>query len=541
MEVGMRRKYLPVFVLICMLLLSATLIISCGKQATQTKSLETPVLDSGPISGTLDGSIWTFKGIPYAAPPVGNLRWKEPQEVQPWKDVRACTNYGPACPQPASSDFGALTQVTNTSEDCLYLNVWTPATSPDQRLPVMFWIHGGSFTTGAGSLPLYDGHNLATRGIIVVTINYRLGPLGFMAHPELSKESPNGVSGNYGLLDQIFALQWVQRNIAAFGGDAKQVTVFGESAGGISINDLMVSPLANGLFAQAINESGPFVDLGLRLQTNDTLADAEAAGVDIANKLGCSQSGDVLACLRGKTPDELMQAGTPVNKILSPIPLGPNVDGYVLPETPSTLFAKGKQQAIPIINGTNANEGSIFAPDITPDMYRIAINYLYGSNADRVFALYPATTQAEVKPALTRLITEMGFAASSRFACTSMSRVNSPAYMYQFTRVANDPRIQALGAFHGVELIYVFGNLDLLQGFGTPQAADLNLSEAMMDYWTSFAKTGNPNSDFLQPQWPAFDASSNQYLELGDTITQKSNLDNEAYNLMLSINGISNP
>ena len=536
----MRRKLLPVIVVLCILALAVALIPGCGTKQAKTTSLDTPILDSGPISGTLQDGIWTFKGIPYAAPPVGDLRWQEPQPVQPWKDVRACTEYGPSCPQPAS-DSGFSMPVGNTSEDCLYLNVWTPAASPDDRLPVMFWIHGGGFSTGSGSLPLYDGHNLAGRGVIIVTINYRLGPLGFMAHPELSKESLHGVSGNYGLLDQIAALKWVQKNIAAFGGDADAVTVFGESAGGMSISDLMVSPLANSLFARAIDESGPFVDLGLRLQTSDTLADAEIAGQDIANKLGCSQADDVLACLRGKSPDELIQAGTPINKILSPIPIGPNVDGYVLPDKPSALFAAGKQQAVPFMNGTNANEGSIFAPDITLDQYHMFINYIYGNYAGQVSALYPANTQAEVKPALTRLITEMGFASSSRFSCAAMDKVNQPAYMYQFTRVPNNAVVQGLGAFHGIEIIYVFGNFDKIAQLGSPETADVNLSRDIMDYWTGFAKTGDPNSSAAgAPLWPAFE-SSGIYQVLGDTVSTSSGLDNQAYDLVLKVNGISNP
>ncbi|OFW56376.1 MAG: hypothetical protein A2Y75_04035 [Candidatus Solincola sediminis] len=535
-----RRKSLPVITILCIILLAAILIPGCGRKEAKTTSLSTPVLDSGPISGFLEDGIWTFKGIPYAEPPLAELRWKEPQLVQPWTDVLACTEYGPACPQPAS-DFDGLMQIGKTDEDCLYLNVWSPASSPDERLPVMFWIHGGGFSTGSGSLPLYEGHNLAKRGVIVITINYRLGQLGFMAHPELSKESPHGVSGNYGLFDQIAALKWVQKNIGAFGGDPSAVTVFGESAGGMSICDLMVSPLADGLFARAIDESGPFVDLGLQLQTSDTLADAETAGQDIAGKLGCSQTSDVLACLRSKSPDELMQAGTPLNRMLSPLPLGPNVDGFVLPDKPSTLFAAGKQQAIPFINGVNANDGSIFAPDLTPELYRMYLNFVYGNFADQVFALYPASTQTEVKPALTRLITEMGFAASSRLACASMTKVGQPTYMYQFTRVPSDSRAQALGAFHALEIFYVFNNFDKISQLGSPEAADIKLSEDIMNYWVGFAKTGDPNSSAMgAPLWPNYGTGS-IYQILGDTVTTGSNLNNAAYELVLKINGITNP
>lgn len=534
----MRRKLLLLTTVLCLLSFGATLLFGCGSNTVKTTSLETPILDSGPINGTLDDGIWTYKGVPYAAPPVGDLRWQEPQPVKPWKDVRQCTDYGPSCPQPPS-DFGGLNVVEATSEDCLYLNVWTPADSPGDHLPVMVWIHGGAFSTGSGSFPLYDGHNLAQKGVVVVTINYRLGPLGFLAHPALSGESPHGVSGNYGLLDQVAALEWVRENIAAFGGDPKTVTVFGESAGGMSICDLMVSPLADGLFSRAIIESGPFMDMALRLGTGDTLAEAETSGQDIANRLGCSQASDVLACLRSKTPDELIQAGTPINRILNPIALGPNIDGYVLPDQPSALFAAGKQKAVPLINGTNASEGSIFAPDIGPEMYRMALNLVFGSYADQVFALYPATTPAEVKPALTRLITEMAFAASSRFACTEMAKVDAPAYMYEFTRVPNDPRVQGLGAFHGIEIVYAFGNFDEIQQLASPEPQDLSLSEDMMNYWVGFAKTGDPNGQG-RPAWPTFDDSSHMYLELGDAVIPRSNLDDQAYQLVLEINGLGN-
>ena len=524
------KRLFPLFAALLIFAAAAIPVAGCGEKPSRTTTMQVPVLKSGPISGQLQDGVWTYLGIPYAAPPVGELRWREPQPVTPWEDVRSCTSYGPACPQP-ESDFSGLMDVGQASEDCLYLNVWTPAESPDQELPVMVWIHGGSFTTGAGSIPIYDGHNLAEKGAVIVTINYRLGPLGFMAHPQLSEESPHGVSGNYGLEDQASALEWVQGNIEVFGGDPDRVTVFGESAGGMSILDLMASPLAAGLFDRAIVESGPFLDLGLPLNTENTLKQAEKTGEDIAKKLGCDQAGDTLACLREKTPEELIQASSSDTQLFSPISLGPNVDGYVLPDNPSSLFAAGKQYDVPLLIGTNADEGTIFAPDITPQQYRLLLNFLYGNYADAVYALYPAGTQPEVKPALDNLITQMGFAASASFTAASMAKVNSPAYMYQFTRIPRDPRAQTLGAFHGLEIVYVFGNSDKV-GSEAMDPADLDLSRAMMDYWTSFATSGDPNGQGV-PEWPAYLGKTSLYQELGDSITTKSGLYQQSYDLVM--------
>lgn len=257
-----KKRFLSYACVLFLLALMFTVAACGGEQAARTATMREPLLDSGPINGVQEGGVWVYKGIPYAAPPVGELRWKEPQPAEPWKEVRPCTEFGPACPQPSSDDQGGFMAVGETSEDCLYLNVWSPAETPGERLPVMVWIHGGAFRTGAGSQAVYDGVNLAEKDVVVVTINYRLGPLGFFAHPLLTEESPNGSSGNYGLLDQVAALEWVERNIASFGGDPDNVTVFGESAGAMSICDLMASPLAEGLFDRAIVQSGPFLDMG---------------------------------------------------------------------------------------------------------------------------------------------------------------------------------------------------------------------------------------------------------------------------------------
>lgn len=534
----MTRRAIALITTLCMLAAMALLGAACGGTATATETtLEVPQLDSGPISGLREGGIWAYKGIPFAAPPGGELRWKEPQPVEAWDDVLACESYGPACPQSVDDDWTGMMNVGTMDEDCLYLNVWTPAESPDERMPVMVWIHGGAFTSGAGSLPIYDGHNLAEKGVVVVTINYRLGALGLMAHPLLSEESENGVSGNYGLLDQVAALEWVRDNIDVFGGDPENVTVFGESAGGMSILNLMASPLAGDLFDRAIVQSGPMLDLGLPINEVPTLEEAEKTGEEIARKLGCDGEEDELAALRAVTPDRLIEASAGDNPFFSPINLSPNVDGYLLAESPSEAFAAGRQHAVPLLTGINANEGTIFTPDITLNQYQLLGNYLYGEQAVEVEALFPAQTDTEVKSSMDKLVTQMGFGASARFTAESMDESGKPAYLYLFTQAPRDPRTVALGTFHGMEIMYVFGNLDkvAMEGLGED---DYALSEAMMEYWTTFARSGDPNGAEAPVQWPAYTADTAAHLELGEVITAGSNLFQEAYELMKKINGL---
>ncbi len=525
-----------ILVILAALFLSATALFApgCGRSVRPAGNLDNPVLDSGPISGRLDNGIRSFLGIPYAAPPVGDLRWREPQPVEPWKEVRPCLAYGPSCPQ-VREDWTGQLDVGETSEDCLYLNVWTPAESPDDRLPVMVWIHGGAFKSGSGSLPIYDGTGLASRGVVVVTINYRLGPLGFMAHPLLSEESPHGVSGNYGLLDQVAALEWVRRNIAAFGGDPGNVTVFGESAGGMSILYLMTSPLADGLFQRAIVESGPLTELGLPVNKVPTLREAEKTGLEMSKKLGCDQAYDELAALRAVPAEKLLEAASTDNPFMSPINLSPNIDGYLLPEPPLEAFASGNTADTPLLTGINADEGTIFAPDISLEQYRTMLPFLYGGLAQEVLARYPAGGPEQVKPALARLITELGFAASARFTVECLSAKGMPCYVYYFTREAGDPRVRHLGSFHGLEIMYVFGTLDKVRISGLEEA-DLRLSKAMMAYWTAFARSGDPNTAGL-PEWPSYEEGEAPYLELGEGILQHSGFFQEAYDLSLRRSG----
>jgi para-nitrobenzyl esterase len=532
----MRGKRFRASILVLLLLSLAMTFLACGGgTAVKTTTLEEPRLDSGPISGVREGDIWVYKGIPYAAPPVGELRWREPQPVEAWEGVLACEEYGPACPQPPSEDWGGFMTVGETSEDCLYLNVWTPAESPDESLPVMFWIHGGAFLIGAGSQAVYDGVNMAEKGVVIVTINYRLGPFGFFAHPLLTEESPYGSSGNFGLLDQIAALEWVERNIASFGGDPDSVTVFGESAGGMSIYSLMASPLAEGLFDRAVIQSGPFLDMGLPLNPEDTLENAEKKGERISRDLGCNMEEDELACLRARTPEEIMEASDRGDDPLAHINMGPNVDGYVLPASPSAVFIAGEQHDVPLMVGSNADDGSIFVPDVNLQQTRLFLSFLYGDHAEKVEALFPVETEEEVKAVISRVITEMGFAASARLCASSMEGKDSDAYLYLFSRIPDDPRAEGLGAFHGLEIVYVFGNFDKI-GLQTVDQVDRELSRIMMDYWVNLAKTGDPNGTGV-PVWPAYAAALDEYQELGDEVTTRSGFYDQAYDLVMEISG----
>lgn len=515
--------------LLILMSMFALTLTGCGD--TTASTFEKLRLDSGFISGANTDGVWSYLGIPYAAPPVGELRWENPRPAQGWDGVRACTAYGPACPQSDDSEISAG-DVGKTDEDCLYLNVWTPATEPSESLPVMVWIHGGGFTTGAGSLGLYDGKKLSGKGVVVVTINYRLGPLGFLAHPGLSAESPEGSSGNYGLLDQIEALKWVQRNIAAFGGDPERVTVFGESAGGISVCDLMVSPLTGGLFQRAISESGPYSNASFPSGAVRNLANAERLGERFADALGCEGTSDVAAAMRSKSVDELLQAA---GDITSPVPgalkFGPVIDGWLLPEDTAALFAAGKQHAVPLLVGTNADEGTVFAPKVTLSEYQAMVAMVYGEKAQEVLSLFPASSDQEAQDSLERLITEMGFAAQARFAAECVAASGTNAYLYQFTAEVDNPLTKDLGSFHGLEIPYVFGNLELFKRLGLdPGESDLALSSAIMDYWTEFARSGLPESKG-GPAWPAYQSSTDQYLELGKSIEVKAGLYRQACDL----------
>lgn len=477
-------------------------------------------IDSGPISGKAENGVQIFLGIPYAAPPVGDLRWKPPQEVALWTQVRTCREFGRSCPQPGQSDPGTF------SEDCLYLNVWTPAKRPDEKLPVMVWIHGGGFNFGSASLPEYNGGNLAKKGVIVVTLNYRLGPLGFLAHPLLSAESADSVSGNYGLLDQIAALKWVQRNIAAFGGDAGCVTVFGQSAGSRSVALLMISPLSAGLFQRAVAQSGgPIIGSEyLNPVFNGDMASVSRMGRELASRLGCDKGADVPACLRARSAQEILTAADCKTGLFDEgLFFAPVFDGRVLPPNPRTAYLNGRQHDVPIIVGSTRNEGTVYLAgmtDLTVDKYRSFLKSRFSSDSGKALEMFPAREAKEVAPAIDRIIAVAANAHPARFVARSMERKNSRAYLYHFTRRPGTVMARNLGAHHGVDLAYVFGNMKKADGYDD---VDRRLSDQMMAYWVNFARTGNPNGPGLA-DWPAYDGESDLNLEFSDVPSVSRNL-----------------
>jgi len=518
---------------------------------------ETVRIEPGLIRGALcgdRGKVVVFKGIPFAAPPVGDLRWRPPQPVQPWEGVRDCTEFAPWCPQPLQA--GSRVTPGRKSEDCLYLNVWAPAAEVKKaaargaaagdsaggeksgnakaggRLPVMFWIHGGGFTAGSGANPNFDGEALARQGAVVVTINYRLGALGFLAHPLLSKESEHGVSGNYGLLDQIAALSWVRDNIGAIGGDPGCVTIFGESAGAISVCRLMVSPLAAGLFHRAIAQS--YGSRGPTRHLREPISDLEPMedfGVRIAADLGCSGAEDVLAALRAQSAARILEVAPSAPGIFSKgVKYGPVVDGWVLPADPEELFLAEKQHDVPFITGTTADEGSGFIRHIPPkrlaSLYE-GLDLAYGRHAGEVKKFFPATNKNDLKEALDRFITVSGFVAPVRSLVRAMEAKESEAYLYFFTRNPQNESQVGPGAYHGIEVTYVFGNVSLLPWAGKD---DESLSRKMSAAWVRFARTGDPNGPGL-PRWPPYSTRKDQHIEFGDRVRAASRLYKEECDL----------
>ncbi len=462
-------------------------------------------IDSGRIAGTTGAyeEIRVFKGVPFAAPPVGPNRWREPQAVAQWSGVRAATEYAPRCTQGGAGAPNA--NAPPTSEDCLYLNVWTAAESSSERRPVMVWLYGGGFAGGAGSEPRYAGDGLARKGAVVVTLNYRLGSLGFFAHPELSAESPRKSSGNYGMQDAIAALQWVQRNIAAFGGDAGNVTVFGESAGANLTGALVASPAAEGLFHRAIAQSGGF--MGLAMARTGTLARAEVTGAKALADAGLAS----IAEARAKPAAEVFAAIRGGGLI---------VEGYLIPEDLSLTFANGRQNAVDLLVGSNKDEGTFFArPDLTAARFTSLAKQRFGVLTDRYSKLYPAADDAQASASYLASFRDEAAWAMRKFAELQAQQGNR-AYVYYFTRVPPAlPDRPSRGATHVAEIPYMFDNL-------APPVpwtdADRRLADVMSSYWVNFARSGDPNGPGLPP-WPAYgDAATAKAQILGDAVGTES-------------------
>jgi para-nitrobenzyl esterase len=476
--------------------------------------------DSGPVANVTGGQIRgvlldkggaVFKGIPYAQPPVGDLRWREPMPVKPWTGVRDATTFGPICPQAPRY----IPSATTSREDCLYLNVWTPEWPSRSRKAVMVWIPGGGnvyggVAAGNSNNDGNDGESLARHGVVVVSLNYRLGSFGFYSHPALTRESPHHASGNQGILDQIAALKWVRDNIATFGGDPHNVTIFGVSAGAIDSSLLMATPLAKGLFRRVIAESGSVV-----LGPHDwpVLLDAEKSGEQLAARWNRAPVVSLKA-LRAISAADILQVD-PNYLSVDPGQLripGAVVDGYVFRESPIRSFMRSKEQRVPLLHGSNSYDGVAFPQDLNA-----TINATDGPLAEQARKLYAGPADPVYgAPAIQ-------WTADTQFRCSAVAQLvwhsaaGNPSYQYEFARAL--PGIS--GAFHSQEILYVFGTVP--REFKTPprgevrvtNAADKQISEAMQQYWTNFAKTGDPNGPEL-PVWPKFDPSSRAYIQFTD-------------------------
>jgi para-nitrobenzyl esterase len=462
-------------------------------------------VEGGKISGTVANGVRVYKGIPFAAPPVGDLRWKAPQPVVAWSGVKNADTFGSQCvqqPYPAGSPYAAAP--APMGEDCLYLNVWSAAGAGDTR-PVMVWIHGGAWTRGSGATPTYDGAALAKKGVVVVTTNYRLGPFGFLAHPELTAESAQHASGNYAILDHVAALKWVQKNIATFGGNPANVTIFGESAGSWSVNAVQATPLAKGLFHRAIGESGA------QFARNPHLADAEKGGVALAKAVGA----DSLKALRAVPAEKLLE----VQSFRS----GANVDGWVLPDEVRTIFAQKKQNAVPVLIGSNANEWTTLSspaqfPKTLDDFHR-RMDVQFPGMAKDLDAVYPVKTDTDIAEAMLGLGRDTTFTLEMRTWARMVTAAGRKAFLYQFTRVPPGPN-PAWGAYHASEIAYAFNNVGSRPW---AQDADRGLADRMSSYWVNFATAGDPNGKGL-PAWAPYDQSAEPYLDLGDAVQVRNHL-----------------
>lgn len=495
--------------LLCVLLCASGVAGCSGKQ-------EGPVVKTaqGEVQGFIKEGVHLFYGIPYAAPPVGNLRWQAPQPPANWQGTRAATKAPPQC-------FQYMLYMQRGQEDCLYLNVATPDTKPAKPKPVMVWFHGGGFI-GGDSLQGTPMQRLAARGdVVLVSMQYRVGALGFMAHPSLSAESKKSgnlyASGNYGLMDQQAALRWVQNNIAAFGGDPKNVTIFGESAGGMSVCAHLASPASKNLFQKAIIQSGPCFG------NNASLSAAEKQGEWLAIRAGCEGRGDLLQCLRSKKPEEILQA-LPNDPAFvfgegSFGVWGPVIDKKILPDDMDTLFRTGNFNRVPVINGNNDDEGSLmvmfsheyrFKPLKATD-YEKRIRYLVGDNQeiiDKVKARYPLEKYADPGAAISEVLGD-SFMACNIHRTSDTLAAWTPVYAYTFTYPDARfvlPEMRKLGAFHSAELQFIFHS-PMNWFLGTFAGKELNLANSMMDYWAQFARTGNPN-DGKQLVWPLYIVNS---------------------------------
>lgn len=502
-------------------LLAVAVLAACS--AASTLAREAPLVEAaaGSVRGVVSGDVGIYRGIPYAQPPVGDLRWRPPVQLPRWDGVRDATQFGAACPQPPLPSGVILHEVT--SEDCLFLNVWAPANAKDA--PVLFWIHGGSLQIGAGNEAIYDGAHFAEHGVMVVSINYRLGPLGWLAHPLLSAESPRHISGNYGLLDQILALRWVQKNIAAFGGNPGNVTIAGESAGALSVMLLMTAPEARGLFQRAIAQSAYMITMReLRDGTYADWPDAESLGVAVANSIGAAD----LAALRAASAEDLFDGAKKAGYFSLA-----TIDGEILPRQLVDVFDRGEQAPVPILAGFN--EGEIRSlrfllppPPADAAAYTSEIRARYADLADAFLARYPADTISESMLETTR---DALYGWTSERLTAKQTALGEPSYLYFFNHGYPAADEGDFRAFHAAEIPFVFGTI-----YATPPrwpaipktAAEQHLSDAMLSYWATFARDGVPRAKGEQ-DWRPY-GTERAYMDFDKTPRMRSGPPN-AYEL----------
>jgi para-nitrobenzyl esterase len=484
----------------------AVTVLACSAMAATSAAPELQIAQ-GRLSGVEEDGIASFKDIPFAKPPVGNLRWRAPQEAPSWEGVRDASTFGAICPQTKTVWVGSLPQ----SEDCLTINVWAPKTAMSTKLPVMVWIYGGAFRNGSAALPIYDGIDLAKHGVVVVSFNYRLGLLGFFAHPALAEESPDEAVGNYGLMDQVAALKWVQKNIAAFGGDPANVTIFGESAGGMSVNDLIASPAARGLFVKAISESG------LGMTAMPTLEAAQ----DVARKFAARQRAEgssqrILKDLRALKVSAILADQEALHDVAASSPM---VDGKIMPQDVSVAFAEGDIAKVAYLAGSNSNESTLMDEVRATPASVIA---RLGPNADFVRQIYEKDGKLSDEDFGRQIFSDAWFTSGAHGLASFVTKTGEPAYLYRFAYIADGYRARGdTGVGHGGEVIYVWGLRGLERDSLTARLAkaatpkDRGIIALMQDYWTNFAKTGNPNGPNL-PQWPQLSPNSDSTLLIDD-------------------------
>lgn len=476
------------------------------------------MIDGGIIQGVVNQDLAIYKGIPFASAPIGELRWKAPQPIEKWEGVKQTIDYAPAPMQGGNPASGK-------SEDCLYLNVWTPAKSNEEKLPVLVWIYGGGFSFGSTSDPVHNGEHLARKGVVLVSIAYRVGQLGFLAHPELSAENPKGVSGNYGLLDMIAGLEWIQNNITAFGGDPSKVTIFGESAGGIAVSMLCASPLTKDLFHGAISQSGgsfgPTRPTTFPGENMKTLQQAEQDGIDYIQKTDASSIAELRKLDADKLPMGMGMGGA-----------WPIVDGYVIPDDQFKLYEAGNFNDVPVLIGYNSDEGLSFPSGRSPQDYISGVKVRFGPFADDLLKAYPVGEE-KISRSARNLMRDAAFGWQTWSWARLQSKTGkSKVFLYYFDQHAQYPEDSPQfdhGTPHGVDVPFVFMNLDTVNSNTTK--SDLEVSEIMGTYWTNFAKYGDPNGVHL-PEWTPFSEEKSETLNLGQDIYLRSVPDEESLKVL---------